>query len=404
MIKRELYLEKIRRLINTEPIKIITGVRRSGKTYLLHSIKEELIERGISKENIFLISFESQKYNKIQNFMELDVCVNNLIKNTSGKIYLLFDEIQNIVSWEKSINSYRVDFDCDIYITGSNSELLSGELATLIAGRYFHIDVYPFSFKEFLQYKKEINSIDIKNKELQLFNEYVKYGGMPSLQQVQDIDKFSYLEDIYSTILLKDIISRHNLRNAEILNRILTFIISNIGQPVSANGISKYLKHENLKVSADTVLNYLSFSKNACFIHEAKKENLKGKKVLKTNGKYYLVDHGFNQAIIGKDMENTGQILENIVYIELLRMGYDVKVGDINGREVDFVCNKVDRKIYIQVAYLLSGKETVKREFGSLRAIGDDYEKYVLSMDNLDFSNAGIKHMNIIEFLKNDII
>lgn len=404
MIKRELYLEKIRRLINTEPIKIITGVRRSGKTYLLHSIKEELIERGISKENIFLISFESQKYNKIQNFMELDVCVNNLIKNTSGKIYLLFDEIQNIVSWEKSINSYRVDFDCDIYITGSNSELLSGELATLIAGRYFHIDVYPFSFKEFLQYKKEINSIDIKNKELQLFNEYVKYGGMPSLQQVQDIDKFSYLEDIYSTILLKDIISRHNLRNAEILNRILTFIISNIGQPVSANGISKYLKHENLKVSADTVLNYLSFSKNACFIHEAKKENLKGKKVLKTNGKYYLVDHGFNQAIIGKDMENTGQILENIVYIELLRMGYDVKVGDINGREVDFVCNKADRKIYIQVTYLLSGKETVKREFSSLRAIGDDYEKYVLSMDNLDFSNAGIKHMNIIEFLKNDII
>lgn len=404
MIKRELYLEKIRRLINTEPIKIITGVRRSGKTYLLHSIKEELIEQGISKENIFLISFESQKYNKIQNFMELDVCVNNLIKNTSGKIYLLFDEIQNIVSWEKSINSYRVDFDCDIYITGSNSELLSGELATLIAGRYFHIDVYPFSFKEFLQYKKEINSIDIKNKELQLFNEYVKYGGMPSLQQVQDIDKFSYLEDIYSTILLKDIISRHNLRNAEILNRILTFIISNIGQPVSANGISKYLKHENLKVSADTVLNYLSFSKNACFIHEAKKENLKGKKVLKTNGKYYLVDHGFNQDIIGKDMENTGQILENIVYIELLRRGYDVKVGDINGREVDFVCNKVDRKIYIQVAYLLSGKETVKREFGSLRAIGDDYEKYVLSMDNLDFSNAGIKHMNIIEFLKNDII
>lgn len=404
MIKRELYLEKIRRLINTEPIKIITGVRRSGKTYLLHSIKEELIEQGISKENIFLISFESQKYNKIQNFRELDVCVNNLIKNTSGKIYLLFDEIQNIRDWEKSINSYRVDFDCDIYITGSNSELLSGELATLIAGRYFHIDVYPFSFKEFLQYKKEINRIDIKNKELQLFNEYVKYGGMPSLQQVQDIDKFSYLEDIYSTILLKDIISRHNLRNAEILNRILTFIISNIGQPVSANGISKYLKHENLKVSADTVLNYLSFSQNACFIHEAKKENLKGKKVLKTNGKYYLVDHGFNQAIIGKDMENTGQILENIVYIELLRRGYDVKVGDINGKEVDFVCNKADRKIYIQVTYLLSGKETVNREFGSLRAIGDDYEKYVLSMDNLDFSNTGIKHMNIIEFLKNDII
>ena len=404
MIKRELYLEKIRRLIDTEPIKIITGVRRSGKTYLLRAIREELIGRGISKENIFLISFESQKYNKIQNFIELDECVNKLIKNTSGKIYLLFDEIQNITGWEKSINSYRVDFDCDIYITGSNSDLLSGELATLIAGRYFHIDIYPFSFKEFIQYKKEINNLNIENRDLELFNEYVKYGGMPSIQQVQDIDKFSYLEDIYNTILLKDIISRHNLRNTEILNRILTFIISNVGQPVSANALSKYLKHESLKISADTVLNYLLFSKNACFIYGAKKENLKGKKVLKTNGKYYLVDHGFNQAIIGKDVENTGQILENIVYMELLRRGYDVKVGDINGKEVDFVCNKSDRKIYVQVTYSLASDETIKREFGSLRAINNNYEKYVLSMDNLDFSNNGIKHMNIIEFLKNDVI
>ena len=404
MIKRKFYLEKIVKLIDTEDIKVITGVRRCGKTVLLKQIIDELENRGIASENIIYMSFESSKYKNIRNDDDLDEFIFSKTNNLNGKIYLLFDEIQKVKNWEVSLNSYRVDLECDIYITGSNSQLLSGELATLISGRYISINMLPFSFKEFLQYKKEINSIDIKNKELQLFNEYVKYGGMPSLQQVQDIDKFSYLEDIYSTILLKDIISRHNLRNAEILNRILTFIISNIGQPVSANGISKYLKHENLKVSADTVLNYLSFSKNACFIHEAKKENLKGKKVLKTNGKYYLVDHGFNQAIIGKDMENTGQILENIVYIELLRRGYDVKVGDINGREVDFVCNKVDRKIYIQVTYLLSGKETVKREFGSLRAIGDDYEKYVLTMDNLDFSNAGIKHMNIIEFLKNDII
>ena len=404
MIKRKFYLEKIVKLIDTEDIKVITGVRRCGKTVLLKQIIDELENRGIASENIIYMSFESSKYKNIRNDNDLDEFIFSKTNNLNGKIYLLFDEIQKVKNWEVSLNSYRVDLECDIYITGSNSQLLSGELATLISGRYISINMLPFSFKEFLQYKKEINRIDIKNKELQLFNEYVKYGGMPSLQQVQDIDKFSYLEDIYSTILLKDIISRHNLRNAEILNRILTFIISNIGQPVSANGISKYLKHENLKVSADTVLNYLSFSQNACFIHEAKKENLKGKKVLKTNGKYYLVDHGFNQAIIGNDMENTGQILENIVYIELLRKGYDVKVGDINGKEVDFVCNKVDRKIYIQVTYLLSGKETVKREFGSLRAIGDDYEKYVLSMDNLDFSNAGIKHMNIIEFLKNDII
>ena len=193
MIKRELYLEKIRRLINTEPIKIITGVRRSGKTYLLHSIKEELIEQGISKENIFLISFESQKYNKIQNFMELDVCVNNLIKNTSGKLYLLFDEIQNIMGWEKSINSYRVDFDCDIYITGSNSELLSGELATLIAGRYFHIDVYPFSFKELIQYYDEMHE---KIDEIKLFEQYLSYGGFPGLLNYENEEKTKELYGI----------------------------------------------------------------------------------------------------------------------------------------------------------------------------------------------------------------
>ena len=400
--KRDFYLKRMISFQDTEMIKVMTGIRRCGKSSLMKLMVEHLRESGVENDQILEINFESMSIPEMDargfyEYVKARICPDK-------RTYLFFDEVQKVPGWENAVNSFRVDFDCDIYITGSNSELLSGELATLIAGRYFHIDVYPFSFKEFLQYKKEINSIDIKNKELQLFNEYVKYGGMPSLQQVQDIDKFSYLEDIYSTILLKDIISRHNLRNAEILNRILTFIISNIGQSVSANGISKYLKHENLKVSADTVLNYLSFSQNACFIHEAKKENLKGKKVLKTNGKYYLVDHGFNQAIIGKDMENTGQILENIVYIELLRRGYEVKVGDINGKEVDFVCNKADRKIYIQVTYLLSGKETVKREFGSLRAIGDDYEKYVLSMDNLDFSNAGIKHMNIIEFLKNDII
>ena len=378
MIKRELYLEKIERLIDAEPIKIITGVRRSGKTYLLRAICEELLERGISKENIFLISCESQ------NFIELDEYVNNLIKNTCGKIYLLFDEIQNITSWEKSINSYRVDFGCDIYIASSNLDLLSGKL-----DRYFHIEVYPFSFKEFLQYKKEINNLNTENMELELFDEYVKYGGMPSIQQVCDIDKFSYLEDVYSTILLKEIISKHNLRNTEILNRILRFIMSNIGQPLSANMVSKHIG------SRDTVLNYLSFSKNACFIYEVKKEYLNSGKLLKTNSKYYLVDHSFCQA------KNQEQILENIVYIELLRRGYKVTFGDVG---VDFICKKADKKIYVQVTYLLASDELTKEKFNPLESINDNFEKYVLSMDNMDFSNNSIKHVNIIEFLKNDAI
>ena len=229
MIKRELYLNQIRRLIDKDPIKIITGVRRSGKTYLLKSIQEELEKRGISDENIFLISFESMKYNKIENFNQLDECIIDLTKNVKGKIYLLFDEIQNIKNWEKSINAYRVDLNCDIYITGSNSELLSGEMATLISGRYYQINIYPFSFVEFIQYKKEIEKTDVNNIE-DLFIEYVEYGGMPPIQQVAAEDKLSYLGDIYNTILLKDIVTRHNIRNTDMLNRILNYVILNIGK------------------------------------------------------------------------------------------------------------------------------------------------------------------------------
>ena len=206
MIKRELYLNKIVRLIDKDPIKIITGVRRSGKTYLLKSIGEELKNRGISEENIFLISFESMKYNKIEDFNQLDECIIELTENVKGKVYLLFDEIQNVKNWEKSINAYRVDLDCDIYITGSNSELLSGEMATLISGRYYQINIYPFSFEEFVQYKKEIEKIDVSYLD-DLFKEYVEYGGMPPIQQVAAEDKYSYLSDIYNTILLKDIIA-----------------------------------------------------------------------------------------------------------------------------------------------------------------------------------------------------
>ena len=242
MIKRTLYLNQIERLIDKEPVKIIIGVRRSGKTYLLKSIQEELKSRGINEENIFLISFESLKYNKIENFKQLDELIMGLTKNTKGKIYLLFDEIQNVKNWEKSINAYRVDLDCDIYITGSNSELLSGEMATLISGRYYQINIYPFSFAEFIQYKKEMEKTDIVDLE-ELFEEYVEYGGMPPIQQVAAEDKYSYLGDIYNTILLKDIITRHNIRNTDMLNRILDYVIMNIGKNFSAGSIVKYTKH-----------------------------------------------------------------------------------------------------------------------------------------------------------------
>ena len=402
MIKRELYLNQIERMIDKDPIKIITGVRRSGKTYLLKSIQKELENRGIKKENIFLISFESMKYNKIENFKQLDECIMNLTENTKGKVYLLFDEIQNVENWEKSINACRVDLDCDIYITGSNSELLSGEMATLISGRYYQINIYPFSFAEFIQYKKEIEKTDTSDLE-GLFKEYVEYGGMPPIQQVAAQDKYSYLSDIYNTILLKDIVTRHNIRNTDMLNRILDYVIMNLGKNFSAGNIEKYMKHERRKISKDTILDYLLYSKNACFIHQAQREDIKGKKVLQHNEKYFLVDHGFYQAKYG-EIENMGSILENIVYIELLRRGYDVKIGMINDKEIDFVCTRDKEKIYIQVTYQLESDKTIEREFSGLAKINDNFDKYVLSMDKMDFSGSGLKHRNIIDFLTSDYI
>lgn len=402
MIRRNLYLDKIERLIDKEPIKIITGVRRSGKTYLLKSIKETLINRGISEDNIIYISFESMKYNRIENYKQLDECIIELTKNINGKIYLLFDEIQNVENWEKSINAYRIDLNCDIYITGSNSELLSGEMATLIAGRYYEINIYPFSFKEFLQYKKEIEKADTTNLD-ELFNEYVEYGGMPPIQQVSKEDKYSYIKDIYNTILLKDIILRNNIRNTDMLNRILNYVIMNMGKNFSSTNITKYMKHDGRKVSKDTILDYLLYSKNAYFIYQVPREDIKGKKVLLTREKYYLTDHGFYQSKYG-DIENMGSILENIIYIELLRRGYQVHVGKINDKEIDFVCMKNKKKIYIQVTFHLSNNKVIEREFSELTKINDNFDKYVLSMDKLDFSSNGIKHMNIIDFLTSDYI
>jgi predicted AAA+ superfamily ATPase len=243
---------------------------------------------------------------------------------------------------------------------------------------------------------------DVSNLN-ELFREYVEYGGMPPIQQVARQDKYSYLSDIYNTILLKDIITRHNIRNTDMLNRILDYVIMNMAKNFSATNISKYMKHDGRKIAKDTILDYLLYSKNACFIHQAQREDLKGKKVLLHNEKYYLVDHGFYQAKYG-EIENIGSILENIVYIELLRRGYDVKIGILNEKEIDFVCTKDKEKIYIQVTYMLSSDETIEREFSGLAKINDNFDKYVLSMDQMDFSGGGLKHRNIIDFLVSDYI
>ena len=399
MVKRDLYLNRISSLIDKDIIKIIVGIRRCGKSYMFNLIMDELLERGISKDNILLINFESAKYRNVSNPRELDLLVRDLTKDMNGKIYMFFDEIQNVDEWEKSINSFRVDYDCDIYLTGSNSKLLSGELATHLAGRYMEIKMYPFSFKEYLDYKKTA-----PNKKA--FTDYLIFGGFPFLLSLEsEIDKTEYLNDIFNSIFLKDIIERYNVRDAGLLTRIVDFILGNTGKIVSSKSISDYLRSkEKIKVSPKTIYNYLDYLTNACLLYKVQREDLKGKKILSINEKYYCVDQGFNQVRIGRNQVNNSRIMENIVYFELLRRGYEITIGCVGKYEIDFVCKKMGEKIYVQVTRELSQEDTIEKEFRPLLLVKDNYPKYVISTDEFDMSQDGIIHMNIFDFLLDDEI
>ena len=396
MIKRKFYLEKIVKLIDTEDIKVITGVRRCGKTVLLKQIIDELENRGIASENIIYMSFESSKYKNIRNDDDLDEFIFSKTNNLNGKIYLLFDEIQKVKNWEVSLNSYRVDLECDIYITGSNSQLLSGELATLISGRYISINMLPFSFKELIQYHDEMHeNID----EIKLFEQYLSYGGFPGLLNYENEEKEKYLYDLYSTIVLNDILYKNKVKDLDLLERLMEFMISNIGQLFSANSISKYIKNENRKTTPHTIINYMDYARNAFIFYQIKRENIKQKRKLLISDKYYLVDSGFYFIFNGSTQRNWGQLLENIVFLELIRQGYSITIGKIQDLEVDFDCRKANQIKYIQVSQSILDENTRKREFKSLEKISDSYPKYVISMDSFDFSANGIIHLNIIDFL-----
>nr|WP_278942149.1 ATP-binding protein [Methanobrevibacter smithii] len=399
MIKRKFYLEKIVKLIDTEDIKVITGVRRCGKTVLLKQIIDELENRGIASENIIYMSFESSKYKNIRNDDDLDEFIFSKTNNLNGKIYLLFDEIQKVKNWEVSLNSYRVDLECDIYITGSNSQLLSGELATLISGRYISINMLPFSFKELIQYYDDMHE---KIDEIKLFEQYLSYGGFPGLLNYENEEKEKYLYDLYSTIVLNDILYKNKVKDLDLLERLMEFMISNIGKLFSANSISKYIKNENRKTTPHTIINYMDYARNAFIFYQIKRENIKQKRKLLISDKYYLVDSGFYFIFNGSTQRNWGQLLENIVFLELIRQGYSITIGKIQDLEVDFVCRKANQIKYIQVSQSILDENTRKREFKSLEKISDSYPKYVISMDSFDFSANGIIHLNIIDFLKSE--
>lgn len=399
MIKRKFYLEKIVKLIDTEDIKVITGVRRCGKTVLLKQIIDELENRGIASENIIYMSFESSKYKNIRNDDDLDEFIFSKTNNLNGKIYLLFDEIQKVKNWEVSLNSYRIDLECDIYITGSNSQLLSGELATLISGRYISINMLPFSFKELIQYYDEMHE---KIDEIKLFEQYLSYGGFPGLLNYENEEKEKYLYDLYSTIVLNDILYKNKVKDLDLLERLMEFMISNIGKLFSANSISKYIKNENRKTTPHTIINYMDYARNAFIFYQIKRENIKQKRKLLISDKYYLVDSGFYFIFNGSTQRNWSQLLENIVFLELIRQGYSITIGKIQDLEVDFVCRKANQIKYIQVSQSILDENTRKREFKSLEKISDSYPKYVISMDSFDFSANGIIHLNIIDFLKSE--
>ena len=385
------------KLRDTEDIKVITGVRRCGKTVLLKQIIDELKNSRIASENIIYINFESSKYKNIKNDMDLDEFVFSKTKNLNGKVYLLFDEIQKVKNWEVSLNSYRVDLDCDIYITGSNSQLLSGELATLISGRYISINMLPFSFKELIQYYNEIN-VDIDDN--QLFEHYLSYGGFPGVLNYENEEKEKYLHDLYSTIVLNDILRKNKIKDIDLLERLMEFMISNIGQIFSANSISKYIKNERRKTSPHTIINYMDYARNAFIFYQIKREDIKQKRKLLIADKYYLVDPGFYFIFNNSTQRNWGQLLENIVFLELVRQGYSITIGKIQDLEIDFVCRKANQIKYIQVSQSILDENTRQREFKSLEKIPDSYPKYVITMDNFDFSANGIIHLNIIDFLK----
>lgn len=391
-------MQRIRPYMNTDLIKVFTGIRRAGKSVMLELVKNELKESGISEENFLCINFEQFSNSQFLDVESLYKKITDFQKNTKGKIYLFFDEIQEVDGWEKCINSCRIDFDCDIYITGSNAKLLSGELTTYLAGRYVEFVIYPFSFAEFF----EMNLIKNPNVDkATCFMQFLKTGGMPFISNFPDDDsaKSQYLIDIYNSVVLKDVVKRNNIRDVDTLERIVAYAFSNIGHIFSATSLSKYFKSENRKISHDTILNYLKFCSDAFLFYKINRYDLEGKKIVTVNEKYYCADHGLREALFGKNIQNIGQVLENIVCLELLRRNYKVYVGKKGDLEIDFIAEKQGKKIYIQVAYLLANEETIKREFSVYNFVKDSYPKYVVSMDELDFSQNGIIHKNIKDFL-----
>ncbi|MDD2427053.1 MAG: ATP-binding protein [Eubacteriales bacterium] len=399
-IIRERYLERIRPFVNKPVVKVLTGLRRAGKSTLLRMIMAELLSDTPS-ENIYYLNMESRKGLSINNEMDLIEDIEAFADAKDDKLYFFLDEIQYVSNWERAVNVLRVDYNCDIYITGSNANLLSGELATLIAGRYVQFEVMPFQFKEFLDMVREETGEAGKESSFRL---YLELGGMPFLSNTlgNKQDSMVYLKDTFDSIVIKDVQGRNEIRDLDLLNRLVHYVVEQCGQTFSARSIHRYLKNEQKRTTVDTILNYLAYCEEAFIFRRIKRHDVRGKEAFKYQDKYYLTDHGFREALGYSNTEQIQAVLENIVCNELLSRNYQLAVGDLGGKEIDFVAKRGQELIYIQVCYLLAEEATIEREFAPLLSIEDNYPKYVLSMDSLNMGREGIRHMNITDFLLQD--
>lgn len=398
MIIREKYLSKIRPFYDVDLIKVITGIRRCGKSIILKQIMDEIKEKGIKENHIIYINMESKEYSFIKNDDDLYQYIKDKMTD-KDKYYIFLDEIHRVEKWELAVNSFKSDFGekVSLFITGSNSDLLSSEYATHIAGRYVSFKVYPFTFKEVCEFK---NILEKNKYELRpIFDEYMMWGGMPQRFILTDEEQTrTYLSDVYDSIVVKDIIERFNIANLDLFNRIAEYIVTTPSQTFSAESLAKYFEQENRAVTKNTLYNYLEYMCTAFLINKADRYDIRGKRILNGKYKYYLTDLGLGQVINTSKRPQLGAYLENIVYNELISRGYDVKVGNLENGEIDFIATRFQEKAYFQVAYQLSD-EIMDREFGAFKGIDDNYPKYVISTDTLDLSQNGIIHKNIIDWL-----
>ncbi len=393
MFERKIYIERIKPFFNKKLIKVLVGQRRVGKSVMLKLLAKEL-EKISPKANFIFIDKEEYDFDDIKTHKHLMAYIKKHQKNAMN--YLFIDEVQEIEGFEKVLRGLYNKNNFDIYCTGSNAKMFSGELATQLSGRQIVFHIGSLSFNEFCSFHKLLLNNDTIFK-------YIKYGGLPFLIHLPDIEniRFEYLNNIYSTILFRDIVNRHQIRDTRFLTDLLKFIADNVGSLFSANKISKYLKSQNINKNVALILNYLLFVNEAYFINSLQRVDIKGKKHFEVGGKYYFEDIGLRNAIVGFKMQDISKIMENLVFLHLRNNGYDVKIGQIDDREIDFVATKNNEKIYVQVAYLLSDEKTIEREFGNLLEIEDNYPKYIISFDSFSASNTykGIKHLTLLEFL-----